>query len=368
MDIKFKIAAWSEAAGRPENEDSFLLSDNLSDQNWAFTTDQVITLSEKGTLLVVCDGMGGMNAGEVASAIAVDTVKEWFASERLVEAVTETPETVQDYIKQAIVAADSRVREEGENDADREGMGSTIVLAWMIGKYVYVGWCGDSRAYRYNPVRGLEQISHDHSYVQDLVDAGKLTPEQAFDHPHSNVVTRSLGDTRQTACPDVTYFPLCNDDIILLCSDGLSGVLRDSEIETILANNTDSMGNCRSALWNESQKAGWQDNVTIILSRILSGGETAKKVKKKPEQIIHSLRKMSMKTIFLIVVIQILLLVGVFGGGYFLGKGESENPCCTKEQVKEKKNDSIKVDALKDSSGVKNTIEESNQQTLTPTE
>jgi serine/threonine protein phosphatase PrpC len=342
LNIKFKLAAWSEAAGRPENEDSFLLSDDLSAQNWAFNTDQVINLSEKGALLVVCDGMGGMNAGEVASAIAVETVKEWFTAERLAGAsVTATPEAIQEHIEQAIIAADSRIKEAGKVDADKEGMGSTIVLAWMTGKYVYVGWCGDSRAYRYNPAYGLEQLTRDHSYVQELVDAGKLTSEQAFDHPHSNVVTRSLGDTRQTARPDSSCFPLCNGDIILLCSDGLSGVLRDSEIERILASNADSMEDCRNALWSESQKAGWQDNVTIILSRILSGGETAQAVKKKPEQIIHSLRKMSIKTIFLIALIQILLLAGAAAGGYFCGKGENDVPVGTEKEVLENTNDSI---------------------------
>jgi serine/threonine protein phosphatase PrpC len=314
------MAAWSEAAGRPDNEDSFQLSDNLSAQNWAFTTDEVVSLDEKGALLVVCDGMGGMNAGEVASAIAVETIKEWFSPERLLESVTETPETISDYIEKAILAADSRMKAEGQKDSDKEGMGSTIVLAWLIGKHVYVGWCGDSRAYRYNPASGLERISHDHSYVQELVDAGKLMPEQAFNHPHSNIITRSLGDLRQEARPDTNYFPLCNNDVLLLCSDGLSGVLRDSEIEAIIANNTHSMENCRNALWNESQKKGWQDNVTIALCQVLSGGGTAKAVKKAKEQTGNPSGKKNTKKIIVFVLIVVLLLLGAYQWGYFSAK------------------------------------------------
>jgi serine/threonine protein phosphatase PrpC len=243
----------------------------------------------------------------------------------LLEQVTGTPEAILNYIEKAIIAADSRIKEEGKKDKAKEGLGSTIVLAWLIGDHVYVGWCGDSRAYRYNPVSGLEQISHDHSYVQDLVDAGKLTPEQAFDHPHSNVITRSLGDLRRTARPDVSHLPACNDDIILLCSDGLCGVLRDREIEDILTKNTGSMEDCRNALWNESQEKGWHDNVTIALCQILSGGETAKtenKVKDTIEQTVSQSRYTQKKRILWLVIGVILVLLVAVAIVCFLSKDE----------------------------------------------
>ena len=271
--IKLVMTARCEAAGRPNNEDNFQLTDNLSSDRWGFVTGKEVDLDEKGVLLVVCDGMGGMKAGATASRTAVDSIKDWFTTDRLTPQVMDAPATISQYIKQAIIAADSHIKETGRQNPAQEGMGSTIVLAWIIDKEVYVGWCGDSRAYRYNPAFGLERLSHDHSYVQELIDSGKLSKELAFDHPDSNIITRSLGDARQQAQPDVINYRLNDGDIILLCSDGLSGVLRDVEIEHIMANNSDTVENCRNALWTESENAGWTDNVTIALCKIVEGAE-----------------------------------------------------------------------------------------------
>ena len=287
------MAAWCAAAGREYNEDNFLLKDNLSSPEWGrVNTDEVVSLDEKGALLVVCDGMGGMNAGEVASELAVKTIQEQFAAELLTPQIMATPKMMMDYIDKAINAADEIIKEDGKRNRGHEGMGSTIVLAWVAGKNIYVGWCGDSRAYRYNPAFGLEQLSHDHSYVQELVDEGKLTAELAFDHPNNNIVTRSLGDFNKKFRPDTACFPLYNGDVILLCSDGLNGVLRDGEIRDIIAENSATMEKCRKALWSESEKAGWTDNVTITLCQIVSGANPApENMKTDMENLFISQRK-----------------------------------------------------------------------------
>lgn len=271
-NILFRMAARCEAAGRPNNEDNYQLDDNLSDNSWGFTADAEVSLGEKGALLVVCDGMGGMNAGEVASDIAVKTIKEWFTTDKLTDAAVAAPCK---YITSAIVAADAAIKAHSKINPDTEGMGSTIVLAWLLGQKVYVGWCGDSRCYRFNPALGLERLSHDHSYVQELVDAGKLTEELAFDHPNNNIITRSLGDPRGAAQPDTKEFDLYNQDIILLCSDGLCGTLRDNEIAELIKQNQTSMQECRDALWDADDAAGWTDNTTIALAQIISGGKDA---------------------------------------------------------------------------------------------
>ena len=271
-NILFRMAARCEAAGRPNNEDNYQLDDNLSDNSWGFTADAEVSLGEKGALLVVCDGMGGMNAGEVASDIAVKTIKEWFTTDKLTDAVVAAPCK---YITSAIVAADAAIKAHSKTNPDTEGMGSTIVLAWLLGQKVYVGWCGDSRCYRFNPALGLERLSHDHSYVQELVDAGKLTEELAFDHPNNNIITRSLGDPRGAAQPDTKEFDLYNQDIILLCSDGLCGTLRDNEIAELIKQHQTSMQECRDALWDADEAAGWTDNTTIALAQIISGGKDA---------------------------------------------------------------------------------------------
>ena len=271
-NILFRMAARCEAAGRPNNEDNYQLDDNLSDNSWGFTADAEVSLGEKGALLVVCDGMGGMNAGEVASDIAVKTIKEWFTTDKLTDAAVAAPCK---YISSAIVAADAAIKAHSKTNPDTEGMGSTIVLAWLLGQKVYVGWCGDSRCYRFNPALGLERLSHDHSYVQELVDAGKLTEELAFDHPNNNIITRSLGDPRGAAQPDCKEFDLYNQDIILLCSDGLCGTLRDNEIAELIKQHQTSMQECRDALWDADEAAGWTDNTTIALAQIISGGKDA---------------------------------------------------------------------------------------------
>lgn len=268
-DIQFTLAARCEAAGRDNNEDNYQLIADIATDNANFTSDQVLTLGSKGTLLVVCDGMGGMNAGEVASAIAVKTIKECFAANLITKEVLADPEK---YIVQSIQAADAAIKEEGKCNPETEGMGSTIVLTWLLNGKAYVGWCGDSRAYRYNPVTGLERLSHDHSYVQELVDAGSITEELAFFHPNNNIITRSLGDPRGAAQPDTKVFDIQENDLYLLCSDGLCGCLQDAQILAVLEQKHDTLSQCRDALWKADEEAGWHDNVTTVLAQVTKGG------------------------------------------------------------------------------------------------
>ena len=113
-------------------------------------------------------------------------------------------------------------------------MGSTLIMVWVANNELSICWIGDSRAYIYNPINGLQPISKDHSYVQSLVDKGVITYDQAFDHPQGNIVLRSLGDTTKTAEPESRLYTLSNNDIILLCSDGLTNMLTKDQIEKVL--------------------------------------------------------------------------------------------------------------------------------------
>jgi len=316
--IKFNMAARCEAAGRPNNEDNFQLSDDLDGNQWSFVTDSEVGLGKKGALLIVCDGMGGTNAGEVASQLAVETIKEWFSSERLTKEVTAASTSIIRYIERAIIAADSRIKEEGKKDLEREGMGSTIVLAWIIEQSAFIGWCGDSRAYRFNHLTGLTRLSHDHSYVQNLVDTGQLSEESAFDHPYSNIITRSLGDPSQTAMPEIMEYPLHDGDVFLLCSDGLSGVLRDGDIETLVRENCENMSACRDALWDAARNAGWNDNVTIGLCRIVSGSEQKASLQEKvqKQKKTATIRRRSF-LVWLIIALAIGLIAGIAAERFF---------------------------------------------------
>ncbi len=320
-DIQFTLAARCEAAGRDNNEDNYQVISDIASNSCHFTAGDSLTLGEKGTLLVVCDGMGGMNAGEVASAIAVKTVKEAFAAENITKEVLSQPEK---FIVKAIQAADAAIKEEGKRNPETEGMGSTIVMAWLLHGKAYIGWCGDSRAYRYNTATGLERLSHDHSYVQELVDAGSITEELAFFHPNNNIITRSLGDLRGIAKPDTKVFDIQQGDLFLLCSDGLCGCLQDFQIKEVIEQHHTSVAECRDALWQADEAAGWHDNVTTVLAQITKGGIAPHKPLSAEDTVAH-LQKSNHRLKKLTIALGVLLGIIVLGGACYFAR-----PCLQK--------------------------------------
>ena len=201
-DISFRLVSYTDAAGKysPEafrsgNEDNFYVDADLADEAAdGSRQDEVLQLGRLGMLMVVADGMGGMNAGEVASQIAVDTVRAEFTAKSLTKSVVASAQSRQKFLEQVIKEADRNIKSEARRDRSKEGMGSTIIIAWLFDDELTVSWCGDSRAYIFNDRSGLRLISQDHSYVQELVNNGLLTYDQTFDHPQNNIVTRSLGD------------------------------------------------------------------------------------------------------------------------------------------------------------------------------
>lgn len=294
--IKFRLTAYTDPAGKRNdelpykgNEDNFYVDADLSnDVQGEFSSDKVQVLSKQGCLLTVADGMGGANAGEVASKIAIDTVKEFFGKEKIKAQKFETAKQRAAYMEKLVVQASRNICKKAAADSACEGMGSTIIMGWLCGNELTVTWCGDSRAYVLRD-GVLCQVSNDHSYVQQLVDEHKITRDEAFDHPYGNIITRSLGDPDKDAEPDSITMKVYKGDIILVCSDGLSGVLRDSTIQDIINGNRDSMVACREALWEAAEKADWYDNVTAILCEVTEGeklpaAEAAKWKEKAAEQ------------------------------------------------------------------------------------
>ena len=315
--ITFKIAAYTSAAGKYDelapnkgNEDNFFVKDNLiDDDSQGFHTDEKKKLSDCGLLMVVTDGMGGMNAGEVASEIAINTVKEYFASEKITSQLASTHESRKRYMEQVIIESDARIKKDAQQSTEHEGMGSTIILAWIVGNELSISWCGDSRAYRFNPENGLEQLSKDHSYVQELVDKGIISEESAFDHPQGNIITRSLGDPDKKAKPDTALFHISQSDIIMLCSDGLSGVLRDKQIEEIISQHTSSMQDCREILFDEAEKADWYDNVTVVLCGIVDAPIIEVTDKSKRKKVSSKLKKLI--PLLIILILSCLVFIGL---------------------------------------------------------
>ena len=266
----FKLIAGTNIGLRQNNEDNFTVCANLSKSDWSIPVNyqEEIELGNRGCLLVVADGMGGQNAGEVASSIAIETVQELFSSDVLPDNVIESGETICNYLKKVICEADARVKKVTRDDPSTSGMGSTIVIVWVINNLAHIAWLGDSRAYCIIKDKGIARLTKDHSYVQSLVDAGKITDEQAMTHPDSNIINRSLGDTSQKAKPDVTTIELTEGEVILLCSDGLCGVCQDAVIGGIVEDHISDLKTCREELISAALAAGGSDNITIAMIHI----------------------------------------------------------------------------------------------------
>ena len=353
-NISFRLVSYTDAAGKynPEafrsgNEDNFYVDDDLTDETTnRVAQDEVLQLGSLGMLMVVADGMGGMNAGEVASQIAIDTVKSAFKAESLTDSVIATSQTRQKYLEQVIKQADRNIKSEARKDNSHEGMGSTIIMAWLFNDELSISWCGDSRAYIFNEKSGIRLISQDHSYVQELVNKGLLTYDQTFDHPQNNIITRSLGDPTKDARPESKTLKVGKGDIILLCSDGLSGVLRDRKtydsngqlfpeenIEDIIRAHSSSMKECREALWIAAERGGWYDNVTAILCQITDGPESLWATSPLDSKASNS--HSNKKRIWLFVGAGMLIIAAIVAA-FFIGKG-SHNQLDEKQNL----NDSI---------------------------
>lgn len=273
--IKFKIAAKTDVGlERSNNEDNFQAASDLQVVPMRWVNNEVCQLGEKGALLVVADGMGGMNAGEVASQIAIDTVRKEFSPANITSEITKSRYAIEKFMNEVIVKADAMIKDVSKKRPETQGMGTTIVIAWLLENHLYISWCGDSRAYVYNPKMGLHRLSKDHSYVQQLIDDGKLSEDEAFDFPDSNIITRCLCDAKQKAKPECLSnpYPLCNNDVILLCTDGLCGMIRDAEILDIMQTFNSDMTVLADNLVQAALNASGADNCTVCLCQIISGG------------------------------------------------------------------------------------------------
>lgn len=267
--VKFKLAAGTNVGLlRQNNEDNFIVCPDLSSSQWLIPQDDAFAdLGPYGALLVVADGMGGMNAGEVASAIAVETIQKLFTAEAL-EPVVNDDKLIQEFMTNVVKSADLNILNRSENDSSTQGMGTTVVMAWILGRRAYVCWCGDSRCYVLNHRNGLIRLSKDHSFVQELVDRGELAPEYASDHPLSNVITRCLGNTEKRAEPDVRVYELYDGDTIMLCSDGLSGLCQDELIANTIDEFSENPMECKNELISAALSNGGHDNVTVAVCKI----------------------------------------------------------------------------------------------------
>ena len=238
-------------------------------------------------LFAVADGMGGHAAGEVASEIAVNVLAE-LAPKDLDGAALE----------HAVEEANHEIIRAARDGRGREGMGTTLTACMLENERLIIAQVGDSRAYLLHHGK-LQQLTRDHSLMADMIEAGQLTPEEARHHPQRSVITRALGSDPNTR-PDMYEINVETGDRLLVCSDGLSSMIEDEQIEAVMRRVPDPQ-RCASQLVNEAIAAGGHDNVTVIVSNVTGFAEKRR-------------RKLARKTKFSVALVLVLFLA-ILGGG-----------------------------------------------------
>lgn len=237
---KLNISGYSDKGNvRDSNQDAFLFGQFDDGNAW----------------IVVCDGMGGANGGNVASSLAVDYVS---ASLKTGYRKNMSEQSVKHLLDSAVANANIRVFDKSHEDSGLFGMGTTVVAALITGETAYFSHAGDSRAYI---LTGdcLKRVTTDHSIVQTLIESGKLSPSEARFHPRKNVITRALG-VEESVDADFTVCDINGAEKVLICTDGLTNFVDEDVIADILRN-----GDSAKALVEEANKNGGGDNITAVV-------------------------------------------------------------------------------------------------------
>src|SRR4051794_33368039 len=216
-----------------------------------------VEADEQRGLFIVADGMGGHAAGEVASEMAVQIVRRELMELRDLET-----SGVDRRVTEALKTANHAIHERTLTEVDKQGMGTTVSVLIIAGRRYLIGQVGDSRVYLLRD-GALTQLTKDHSYVQEQVDAGFLTPEQARYHPYSNVITRCVG-ANEGVEPDVFSGPVQPGDVFLVASDGLTGMVEDKRLAQLIGTNAQPR-RVVDALIAEANGRGGLDNITAVL-------------------------------------------------------------------------------------------------------
>jgi protein phosphatase len=212
----------------------------------------------RGPLYAVADGMGGAQAGEVASRIAAEAF----------EPAERGPEAPEAFLRTVVQSANAQIHSLSQHDSSRSGMGTTLTAALLDGDEISFGHVGDSRAYRLRDGE-LKLLTSDHSLVEELRRQGRLTEEEAETHPQRSIITRALGPEAEVEVDTLTVSARPND-VYLLCSDGLTTMVKDAKVREILTE-SDSLDEATTWLVNEANEAGGRDNITVVAFRVEEG-------------------------------------------------------------------------------------------------
>lgn len=242
---------------RERNEDAFVVV-NLATQEAGLGTGTRVQELDTGTLVGVCDGMGGAAAGDVASKMAAEV----FQNQIQAAAPFQDSASAQQALLSALGAANRAIADYAKANPQRQGMGTTLTAALIFGPELHVAHIGDSRAYL---LRGqhFQQLTTDHSVVGQMIASGQLTPAQARDFEHRNVLLQALG-VQPAISPEIVIAPICAGDRLLLCSDGLTGPLPDEQVLELFKLHEDPV-RCARVLTEAACAAGGPDNVTVAV-------------------------------------------------------------------------------------------------------
>ncbi len=250
---------------REHNEDCFLVAD-LSRQNASLLPEvREHRIGPKGSLFIVADGMGGAAAGEVASQMAANGIYRHMTETWLHDAES-TPQQFAYRLKEAVEGANTQIHEYAKEHPQNRGMGTTATVVGLLDDHVYLTQVGDSRAYLVRAGVGI-QLTKDQSLMQRLVDAGELTEEEAERSERRNIILQALGPDPKVRV-DLTTQQIRRGDIVVLCSDGLSGQVSREEIASAVSRAADDLVDVCSHLIDLANERGGPDNITVVVARI----------------------------------------------------------------------------------------------------
>jgi protein phosphatase len=253
---------------REHNEDAFVVAELTTGNATLQPEVRTHALGERGTLFMVADGMGGAAAGEIASALATEVVLEELDA-RWRHASTATPENFVIALKAATEAANARIHRYAIEHPENRGMGTTATIAGIIGDTLYLAQVGDSRAYIVRNGVAI-QITKDQSLMQKLVEAGELTAEEAEVSERRNIILQALGPEAIVKV-DLTHQQVRRGDVLVLCSDGMSGQMRSADIAGVITEEPDLVAACKRLI-DIANENGGPDNITVIAARFEGEG------------------------------------------------------------------------------------------------
>ncbi len=256
---------------RDSNEDCFAIAElarTLQIHHSNLPQSKTSVSDHRGYVFLIADGVGGSQAGEVASGLSVTTIEDFLLNtlRRFSNLQASEEQGALCALEDALCQADSRIFEESVKHPEWEGMGTTLTMAFAVNWRLFVAHAGDSRCYLYSAGR-LRQLTQDHTVIAEMARNGMISAEKAVGHPWRHFVTNIVGGRKRGVQVELHSLDLHPDDVLLLCSDGLTEMVPEGQIAAVLQQECDPQRACEG-LVSEANRLGGNDNITVIVARI----------------------------------------------------------------------------------------------------